>query len=84
MPFGSPECPSPMLIELENTRAYRPIFDYLTDALDALEKGLSALHINHEDRVVGDDEAVLAAREEQEFRDVIGLMKTKVQMTERV
>src|SRR6266446_10180276 len=34
MPFGSPECSSPMLIELENTRAYRPIFDYLTDALD--------------------------------------------------
>src|SRR5947208_4978 len=33
MPFESPECSSPMLIELENTRAYRPIFDYLTDAL---------------------------------------------------
>ena len=23
-----------MLIELNNTRAYRPIFDYLTDALE--------------------------------------------------
>src|SRR6266516_506790 len=37
MPFGSPECSSPMLIELENTRAYRPIFDYLTDALETIQ-----------------------------------------------
>ena len=32
-----------MLIELENTRAYRPIFDYLTDALEGIEQRFTSL-----------------------------------------
>ena len=31
-----------MLIELENARAYQPVFDYLTDALEA-EKSRSCM-----------------------------------------
>jgi len=39
-----------MLIELENTRAYRPIFDYLTDALEErLKQQVQWVAAEHDD-----------------------------------